>query len=345
MKAIRVHSYGEPPRLDEVPEPRVTGPDDVIVEIAGAGLCRTDLHIIDGWFADVIPAELPVILGHENAGWVQAVGPAVEHLAAGDPVICHPNLTCGVCRACRSGDDMRCARGPNLPGLMRDGGMAELFKTTARAIVKLPAGAGPAQLAALADAGLTAYHAVNKAVPALGPGSSAVAVGAGGLGHIGIQCLRAMTPAQVIAVDISEEALKLAQHCGADHVITADGHQAQHVRDLTGAGADAVFDFVGEDPTIGDSVAMLRPGGTYYLVGYGGTVTLPAIQLVLGEITIVGNLIGTNPDLADLIDLASQGKVTLHCTGYPLEAANDAIDDLRQGRIRGRAVLIGKDVN
>jgi NAD+-dependent secondary alcohol dehydrogenase Adh1 len=339
MKAIRVHSYGQPPRLDDMPEPQASGPDDVVVRIGGAGLCRTDLHIIDGWFADVIPAELPVILGHENAGWVHAVGPAVEHLAVGDPVICHPNLTCGVCRACRAGDDMRCARGPNLPGLMCAGGMAELFKTNARAVVKLAAGAEPAELAALADAGLSAYHAVAKAVAALGPGSSAVAVGAGGLGHIGIQCLKAMTPAQVIAVDISEDALKLAMGCGADHAVIADGQQAPQVRDLTGSGADAVFDFVGEDSTIGDSVAMLRPGGTYYLVGYGGTVTLPALQLVLGEITVAGNLIGTNTDLADLVTLAGQGKVMLHSTRYPLEAANDAIDDLRHGRIRGRAIL------
>ncbi len=340
MKAIRVHSYGQPPQVDDVPEPQATGPDDVVVRIGGAGLCRTDIHIIDGWFADVIPAELPVILGHENAGWVHAVGPAVEHLAVGDPVICHPNLTCGICPACRAGDDMRCARGPNLPGLMCAGGMAELFKTSARAIVKLPASAAPAEVAALADAGLTAYHAVSKAVPALGPGSSAVAVGAGGLGHIGIQCLKAMTSAQVIAVDTSEDALKLALDCGADRVVTADGQQAQQVRDLTGSGADAVFDFVGEDDTIGDSVAMLRPGGTYYLVGYGGTLTLPAIQLVLGEISIVGNLIGTNPDLAGLVTLTGQGKVVLHSTRYPLEAANDAIDDLRHGRIHGRAILI-----
>ena len=137
MKAIRLHSYGQPPQLDDVPEPQATGPDDVVVRIGGAGLCRTDLHIIDGWFADAIPADLPLVLGHENAGWIHAVGPAVDHLAAGDPVICHPNLTCGVCQACRIGDDMRCARGPNIPGLMCAGGMAELFKTSARAVVKL----------------------------------------------------------------------------------------------------------------------------------------------------------------------------------------------------------------
>jgi NAD+-dependent secondary alcohol dehydrogenase Adh1 len=340
MKAIAVHAYGQPPRVDDVPEPEASGPDDVVVRIGGAGLCRTDLHIIDGWFADAIPADLPLVLGHENAGWVHAVGPAVEHLAVGDPVICHPNLTCGVCPACRAGDDMRCVRGPNLPGLMCAGGMAELFKTRARAVVKLAPGAAPAEVAALADAGLTAFHAVRKALPELGAGSSAVVVGAGGLGHIGIQCLKAMTPVSVIAVDTSEEALKLAVTWGADHEVRADGQQAQRVRDLTGLGADAVFDFVGEDSTISDSVAMLRPGGTYYLVGYGGTVTLPSMQLVLGEITVAANLIGTYVDLADLVTLADQGKVVLHSSRYPLEAANDAIDDLRHGRIRGRAILI-----
>jgi NAD+-dependent secondary alcohol dehydrogenase Adh1 len=340
MKAIAVHTYGQPPRLDDVPEPEASGPDDVVVRIGGAGLCRTDLHIMDGWFADAIPAGLPLILGHENAGWVHAVGPAVEHLAVGDPVICHPNLTCGVCRPCRVGDDMRCTSGPSLPGLMCAGGMAELFKTRARAVVKLAPEAAPAEVAALADAGLTAYHAVRKAVPDLGAGSFAVAVGAGGLGHIGIQCLKAMTPASVIATDTSDEALKLAGSWGADHEVRADGQQAQRVRDLTGAGADAVFDFVGDDATIGDSISMLRPGGTYYLVGYGGTVTLPTMAMVLGEITVAANLIGTYADLADLVTLADQGKIVLHSSRYPLEAANDAIDDLRHNRIRGRAVLI-----
>jgi NAD+-dependent secondary alcohol dehydrogenase Adh1 len=339
MKAIRVHSYGKPAQLDGVPEPRVAGPGDVIVRIGGAGLCRTDLHIADGWFEDAIPAPLPVILGHENAGWVHAIGPAVEDMAVGDPVICHPNLTCGVCPACREGDDMRCARGPSLPGLTCDGGMAELFRTSARAIVKLPDGAVPAELAALADAGLTAYHAVGKAVPALGPGTWAVAVGAGGLGHIGIQCLKAMTSAQVIAVDTRDDARELALVCGADHAIVPDGSQAQQVRDRTGAGADAVFDFVGEDATIADSVGMLRPAGTYYLVGYGGTVQLPTLQLVLGEITVAGNLIGTHADLVGLIRLAEQGKVRLECARYPLDAAADAISDLRAGTIRGRAIL------
>jgi NAD+-dependent secondary alcohol dehydrogenase Adh1 len=341
MKAIRLHAYGQSPRVDDVPEPAAAGPDDVVIKVGGAGLCRTDLHIIGGWFADAIPADLPLVLGHENAGWVHAVGPAVEHLAVGDPVICHPNLTCGVCPACRAGDDMRCVRGPSLPGLTCAGGMAELLRTRARAVVKLPPGTEPADVAALADAGVTAYHAVRKAIPGLAAGSFAAAVGIGGLGHIGIQCLKALTPASVIAVDTSEEALKLAADCGADHLVQADGQQAQQVRDLTGSGAEAVFDFVGEDSTISDSIAMLRPGGTYYLVGYGGTVTLPSMQLVLGEITLAANLIGTYSDLAGLVTLAGQGKVVLEASHYPLDAANDAIDDLRYGRVRGRAILTG----
>jgi hypothetical protein len=146
--------------------------------------------------------------------------------------------------------------------------------------------------------------------------------------------------AQVIAVDISEEALKLAMDCGADYLVTAGGQQVRQVRDLTGPGADAVFDFVGEDATIGDSVAMLRPGGTYYLIGYGGTVTFPTVPLILGEISIVANLIGTGTDLADLVTLAGQGKVKLRSSSYPLEAASDAIQDLRHGRIHGRAILV-----
>jgi NAD+-dependent secondary alcohol dehydrogenase Adh1 len=338
MRATRVHRYRQPPKLDAVPEPQASGPDDVVVRIGGAGLCRTDPHIIDGWFADVIPAELPLVLGHENAGWVHEVGPAVGHLAVGEPVICHPNLTCGVCPACRAGDDMRCAKGPSLPGLTCAGGMAELFKTSARAIVKLPAGAAPAETAALADAGLTAYHAVKKAVPAPGPGSFAVAVGAGGLGHIGSSALRRSPRHRSSRWTAVKDARKLAQHCGADHVIAADGQQGEQVRDLTSSGADAVFDFVGEDSTISDSVAMLRSGGTYYLAGYSGSVTIPAMQLVLGEITVAGNLIGTHAGLDALVSLAAQGKV-LHSTRYPLEAAHDAIEDLRRGRIRGRGIL------
>jgi NAD+-dependent secondary alcohol dehydrogenase Adh1 len=340
MKAVRLHAYKEPPIVDEVAEPEITGPFDVIVRVGGAGLCRTDLHIRDGWFADAVPVDLPLTLGHETAGWVHAVGSAVEHVAVGDTVICHPNISCGLCTACRAGQDMGCVKGLNFPGLTRDGGFAELVKTSARAVLALDPRVEPVDVAALADAGLAAYHAVRKAVPVLQPGSRIVVIGAGGLGHIGIQCLGALTPAEIIAVDPNPEALQLAEQCGAHHRVKADGHHVDRVRQLTdGAGAEAVLDFVGEGTAIQDALGMLATGGHYYVVGYGGTLSIPTLQLILGELEIVGNAVGTADDLAALVRLAAAGQVTVRTALYPLDAADEAIADLEQGRVRGRAIL------
>ncbi len=143
------------------------------------------------------------------------VGSAVSNVVPGDTVIVHPLVTCGLCRACRAGDDVHCEN--NLfPGISVDGGFAELLKTSARSVVKLEPTLHPKDIAALADAGLTAYHAVKKAAAILHPGSRAVVIGAGGLGHIGIQCLKALTPAEIIVIDPSERARALAGEIGAD---------------------------------------------------------------------------------------------------------------------------------
>jgi NAD+-dependent secondary alcohol dehydrogenase Adh1 len=158
MKAVRLHRYGERPAVEDVAEPEMTDPLDVIVRIGGAGLCRTDLHIIEGQWKEKSGVELPYTLGHENAGWVHEVGSAVSNVSPGDAVIVHPLITCGQCRACRAGDDMHCEA--NLfPGINTNGGFAELLKTNARAVVKLAPGVEPKDVAAHADAGLTAYHA------------------------------------------------------------------------------------------------------------------------------------------------------------------------------------------
>jgi NAD+-dependent secondary alcohol dehydrogenase Adh1 len=340
MKAARLHAYQEPLVVEEVAEPELTGPHEVIVRVGGAGLCRTDLHMRDGWFAEMLPVDLPRTLGHETAGWVHAVGSAVEHVAVGDTVVCHPNISCGTCTACQAGQTMRCARGLDFPGITRDGGFAELVKTAARAVLALDPRVEPAEVAALADAGVSAYHAVRKQLPTLEPGTRVVVIGAGGLGHIGIQCLAALTPAEIIAVDPNPEALKLAEQCGAHHAVEADGRQVARVRELTGGtGAEAVLDFVGEDDTIPAALAMLAPGGRYDVVGYGGTLTIPTVQLVLGELQVAGNLVGSADDLAALVRLATAGQVTVRTTLYPLDATNEAIADLEQGRVRGRAVL------
>jgi NAD+-dependent secondary alcohol dehydrogenase Adh1 len=323
-----------------VQEPKITGPLDVIVRIGGAGLCRTDLHIIEGQMAELSGVSLPYTIGHENAGWVQEVGSAVSNVAVGDTVIVHPLITCGFCRACRAGNDMHCTNS-TFPGFNTDGGMANFLKTTARAVVKLDPSLAPKDIAALADAGLTAYHAVKKASVNLYPGTKTVVIGAGGLGHIGIQCLKALTPTEIIVVDRSPEALELTRSWGADHTVLVDGSQVAKVKEITnGQGAEAVIDFVGEGGAIEDGVAMLRRAGSYYVIGYGGKLNVPMVNIILTEINFVGNLVGMYNDLAELMTLTAQGKVMLHTAMYPLDAANDAIHDLDSGKLRGRGILV-----
>jgi NAD+-dependent secondary alcohol dehydrogenase Adh1 len=340
MKAVRLHGFHQQPTIDEVPEPVIDGPLDVIVKIGGAGVCRTDLHIIEGQWDAAMGTPLPYILGHENAGWVHAVGQAVTNLAPGDTVILHPTTTCGVCRACRAGDDMHCSDS-TFPGLSRDGGMAEYLLTSARACVKLDPATRPQDVAALADAGITAYHAVRKAIPLLYPGTTCVVIGAGGLGHIGIQCLAALTATTIIVVDRNPDALKLAEELGAHHTVVADGGQVAAVADLTGgAGANVVLDFVAEQGAENDGWTMTGEAGSYFVIGYGGTLTIPTLDIISTERNIIGNIVGTYNDLAELMVLAQRGKVTLHTRTYPLDAAVEAFADLDAGRVRGRAILV-----
>ncbi len=340
MRAVRLHGYHQQPVVEEVEEPSIKGPLDVIVKIGGAGVCRTDLHIIEGQWAQAMGVELPYTIGHENAGWVHEIGGGVTNVAVGDTVILHPTPTCGLCRACRAGQDMHCSLS-SFPGLDSDGGMAEYLLTSARACVKLDAATRPQDVAALADAGITAYHAVRKALPLLYPGTTCVVIGAGGLGHIGIQCLSALTAATVVVVDRNQAALDLAGTLGADHTVLADGGQVKAVQELTdGAGADVVLDFVAEQGAEQDGFAMTRPAGSYYVIGYGGTISVPTLDVISTERNIVGNIVGTYNELAELMVLAQAGKVTLHTKEYPLDAAPDALRDLDAGLVRGRAILV-----
>lgn len=340
MKAVRLHGYHQQPVVDDVPEPVVTGPLDVVVKIGGAGVCRTDLHIIEGQWDAAMHPSLPYTIGHENAGWVHQIGSAVTNVQVGDTVILHPTPTCGLCRACRAGDDMHCENS-TFPGLDSDGGMAEYLLTSARACVKLDPSTRPQDVAALADAGITAYHAVRKALPLLPPGTTAVVIGAGGLGHIGVQCLAALTAARIIVVDRNPDALKLAEQLGADQTVVADGKQVDTVLELTdGAGAHVVLDFVAEQGAEQDGFAMTGRGGSYFVIGYGGQVQIPTLDIISTERNIVGNIVGTFNELAELMALAQAGKVTLHTRTYPLDAAADAVADLDAGRVRGRAILV-----
>ena len=340
MKAVQVVGYHTKLQLTDLPEPTIEGPLDVIVRIGGAGVCRTDLHILEGQWEQKSGVELPYTIGHENAGWVHAVGDSVTNVAVGDKVILHPLITCGLCRACRFGDDVHCENS-QFPGINANGGYAEYLRTTARSVVRIDDSLEPADVAALADAGLTAYHAVAKVARATRPGDFCVVIGAGGLGHIGIQVLKAISGVTVVVLDRNPAAVELARQVGADHGIVADGTHIQQVLDLTGGrGAEAVVDFVGEGGATREGIAMLRPAGNYYVVGYGENIDVPTIDVISTEINFIGNLVGSYNDLNELMTLAAQGKVTLHTTKYPLANFQQALDDLDAGRVRGRAILV-----
>ena len=347
MQAARLHRYDDSIpkdslKVEQVDEPKIEGAFDVIVRVGAAGLCRTDIHVVEGQWAPIQDADgslLPYILGHENSGWVEEVGSAVTNVQPGDTVICHPLMSCGLCHYCRAGRDMQCINGA-FPGISQDGGFAQLLRTSARSVVKLDPALEPKDIAALADAGLTAHHAVRKSVPVLYAGTNAVVIGAGGLGHIGIQCLRAMTPTNIIVVDPSEEALELAKEWGADETVQGREGYADTVLEMTNGGAEVVFDYVGERGAEDEAWKRTRPAGFHYVIGYGGTVEIPTIDIISTERSVIGNLVGTYNDLEELMNLTARGLVKLHTSTYPLDAVNDAIQDLNSGNLRGRGILI-----
>ncbi len=346
MKAAVLHRYDEKlssPEFvsyEDVPDPTITNATDVIVRIGGAGVCRTDLHIVEGIWRDKANVTLPYIMGHENAGWVEAVGKAVTGVKVGDSVICHPLVTSGHCLACRRGNDMH-ATDSSFPGINANGGYAQYLLTGERSLIKLPKTLSPKDVAPYTDAGLTAYRAAKKASRHLLPGQYAVVLGVGGLGHIGVQVLKALCAAEIIAVDRADGSLALAKECGADHLVKANGTEVETIQQLThGRGAEAVLDFVGEGDAIAKGIAMTCNDGYYYVIGYGGRIDLPTIDMITSEKTIVGNLVGTYAELNELMSLADRGLVQLKTKEYKLSAANDALHDLHNGKIHGRAVLI-----
>jgi NAD+-dependent secondary alcohol dehydrogenase Adh1 len=341
MRAAVLPAYDSSLSLEDVPPPEVQGPSDVIVRIGGAGLCRTDLHIIEGVWKEKVDVELPYILGHENAGWVEDVGPGVTSVKPGDAVIVHPVITCGLCQACRAGEDMHCAD-LAFPGITQNGGFAEYLRTGERAVIPLPEGLEPKAIAPYADAGITAYRVAKRAAASLAPGTYCAVIGVGGLGHVGVQVLGELCATEIIAVDRSPKALKLVGKLGAHHLVDASKDDpVEQVMALTGGeGAHAVIDFVGEGSAIPQSLGMLRKGGTYWVVGYGGRVEVPAIDMIFSEIAVVGSLVGNYNELAELMALAGQGRVSLHASEYGLDDINTAIHDLEGGRLQGRGVIV-----
>jgi propanol-preferring alcohol dehydrogenase/NAD+-dependent secondary alcohol dehydrogenase Adh1 len=344
MQAARLHEYthdmSQALSVDEIDRPTIDSSDGVIVEVEGAGWCQTDNHIIEGMWTEYAPQDLPMTLGHENAGIVSEVGDEVTTVEVGDPVICHPVQTCGTCRSCRLGEDMYCENS-KFNGLTHDGGFAEYLLTSERAVIPLPAGVDPTDIAPHADAGITAYHAAKKAVRELNPGDTAVVIGVGGLGHIGLQCLRAMSAADIVAVDLKESARALASDLGADETVDP---QTEDVTDAVtdfsgGVGAQQVLDFVGRDETTALAPDITAAGGDHHIIGYGGHIHEPAQALVNGEFAFRGTLVGRYAELQELVALVDRGAVDLHTERYDLGDVNTVAERLEHGEIDGRAVI------
>ncbi|MET7477430.1 NAD(P)-dependent alcohol dehydrogenase [Streptomyces sp. NPDC005648] len=347
-RAVRLTRWGGPPELTEVPRPSPTG-EEVLIEVEAAGLCRSDLHVIDAP-PGALPYRLPFTLGHETAGRVVERGPLATGPGVGERVVVYGPWGCGSCARCAAGADNYCDRRAALDadrvgtgaGLGRDGGMADLLLVPSGRLL-VPVGDLPAvQAAPLSDAGLTACHAIETVRGALGEDACVVVIGVGGLGHLAVQLLRATTTARVLAVDVREEALALAERCGAHFGTLLRPGTAADLRSRTGGvGAAAVLDFVGGRSSLELAVDVLRPGGELAVVGSGGgelTVRKPGALPPGTRISLP--FWGTLPELRTVVALARDGVLRVEVEQFPLSEAPQALARLRSGEVRGRAVLV-----
>lgn len=339
MRAARLFAYDKPLKVVDVGTPRLKHPTDVLVRVTGAGVCHTDLHIVEGVWREKVQVSLPYTLGHENAGVIEDVGDGVTAFKEGDKVILHPVRTDGLCRACRIGEEMHCE---NLvfPGITADGGFADYLVSSQRSLVNIH-DLKPEDVAPLADAGLTAIRAVKKAASRTTSGSHVVVQGIGGLGHISLQLLRCMTNTVITATDVAESKLRLAEKLGAHHVVDARKDPVKQVMAITQKkGADVVIDLVGNDQTLASGMKMLRKGGSLIIVGYGGSLNLKAIDMIFAEVSVLGSLVGNWDELRELIELTRQGKVRVITRKGKLDEVNDFLEQLKKGTLEGRGVVI-----
>lgn len=344
MKAVQYRRLGHAPEVVEVPVPE-PGPGQVLLKVTAAGLCHSDLAVM-GWPEEQFPYALPMTLGHEGVGTVAAVGAGVTAVVEGEEVAVYGPWGCGRCRKCAEGKENCCAYAAGLgilpPGLGRPGALAEyMLVDSARHLVPLD-GVDPVQAAPLTDAGLTPYHAIRRSLPKLLPGSTAVVIGVGGLGHLAVQLLRALTPARVVALDVGEEKLNLARDVGAHEVLLSDGEAAERLRGLTGGtGAEVVLDFVGAEATLAVAAASVAVEGDVTVVGLGGgTLAVGFGGGLPFEVSATFPYWGSRTELMEVLELARQGLVASHVETFTLEQAPEAYERLHAGEIGGRAVVL-----
>jgi propanol-preferring alcohol dehydrogenase len=342
MKAYRLTRWQSPPEHVEVPVPE-PGPGQVLLKVGGAGACHSDLHLME-WPAGQMSFDVPFTLGHENAGWVEAVGAGVEGLEVGEAVAVYGPWGCGRCRACRLSEENYCERQAEIGtfggGLGLDGGMAE-YMLVPHARLLLPLGdLDPREAAPLSDAALTPYHAVKRSLGLLVPGSTAVVIGVGGLGHMAVEILRALSATQVIAVDTSADKLKLAREVGADEAVEAGEDAAEAIMELSGgAGADLVLDNVGADDTLALASKVVHFKSHLTVVGLAGGSFPFTFGSLPFECSLALPYWGTAVELMEVLDLAQQGKIRPHIERFPLDRVEEAYQRMREGTLDGRAVI------
>ncbi|MDI2129556.1 NAD(P)-dependent alcohol dehydrogenase [Yinghuangia seranimata] len=343
MKAVQYVEPGAAPVVAEVPTP-TPGPGQVLLKVTAAGVCHSDIAVME------MPAErlsfpLPLTLGHEGAGIVAEVGDGVQAVRVGDAVAVYGPWGCGLCAKCALGKENYCLRAGELgispPGLGAPGAIAEyLLVDHERHLVPL-GDLDPVETVPLTDAGLTPYHAIKRSLPKLVPGSTAVVIGAGGLGHVAIQLLRALTPARVVALDVSEEKLALAREVGAHEAVVSDADAAAAIRGLTGGlGAEVVLDFVGAAPTVLTAGAAVQVEGDVTIVGLGGGALPVGFGTLPFEATVTAPYWGSRAELIEVLDLARAGAVKVHVETYGIDEAPLAYKRLHEGKVRGRAVIL-----
>jgi propanol-preferring alcohol dehydrogenase len=288
---------------------------------------------------------LPLTLGHEGAGVVDKLGQGTRGVRVGDSVAVYGPWGCGRCYLCAQGKENYCenavAEGIKPPGLGSPGSMAEyMIIDNPRHLVPL-GDLDPVVNVSLTDAGLTPYHAIKCSLAKLVPGSTAVVIGVGGLGHVAIQILRAISSAQVIALDLSEDKLALATQVGAHHVFRSGPDAVAEVRALTdGRGAQAVFDFVGSQPTMELGQSMIRVDGDQVLVGVGAGTIHAGLLAAPYESTVRAPYWGSRSELFEVLELARTGAVHVKTETFSLDEAPKAYAMAHDGTLRGRAVIV-----
>lgn len=345
MKAVRFVAPGQPPVLEDVPVPKA-GPGQVLVKIGGAGVCHSDLHVLDHGAVGALPG-VRYTLGHENAGWIAELGAGVEGWKVGDGVAVYGFWGCGYCHACQTSMESYCENAESLPnngcGIGVDGGMAEyLLVPSPRLLVPLD-GLDPRQAAPLTDAALTPYHAIKRALHLLTPNTTAVVIGVGGLGHMALQLLRALCGARIVAVDVDETKLAHARELGADLVVNSRDMEAAvaAINQFSGPRKAAlVLDFVGVQPTLDLAIRVVGRNSHLTVVGVGGGV-IPLSQMTLPfGCAVCTPLWGSRSELVEVIALARSGRIHVDASYHAVEDGLKVLEDLRAGRIKGRAVLV-----